>query len=121
MVRHGVVVESIGGQVLFWLCIWLIGMYVSYCMVGVNRDRASQWTVNMGTTAAKKASPVEDSRVWHFMEWFVWTGGGLQMLGRICTELARMSIPAADREKRLPLLGKPIRGWYWDARGRKTL
>ena len=88
------------------LCIGLIGMYISYSMVGVSRDRASQWTVGMGIVVAKEASPVEYSKGWHFMEGFVWTGGGLQMLRRIRTELKRVGVPAGDQGKKVAIIGE---------------
>ena len=33
-----------GGQVLSWLCLWLVGMNVSNNMVGLVVDWARQWT-----------------------------------------------------------------------------
>ena len=93
-----------GGQVLSWWCIWLMGMFVFCSMVGMSMDRASQWTVDMGTAVAKGASPVEGGNGWHFMEGLGWTGGGPQMLRRIRTKLERVGVPAGDQGKHVAIV-----------------
>ena len=73
-------------------------------MVGLSVNWASQWTGDMGTAVAKEASPVGDSKAWHCMEGFVWTGGGSQMLRRMRTELERVGMPAGDQGRKVTIV-----------------
>ena len=81
-----------GGHLLFWLCMWFMGIFVFNCMMGMSLDQASQWSVDMGKVVAKEASPVEDSNGWHFMEGFVWTRGKSHRLDTQESSIPRRSV-----------------------------
>ena len=87
---------------LYWLCLWLVRIYMSNNMVGLVVDRASQWTVDRRASIAKEVSPVEGGIGWHSMEGLVWTGGGAQMR-RIRTKSERVGVSAGDQENKVAI------------------